>query len=556
MICLTELINLRRRDRNPASMVGSATSCEDFLYALLHYNDLDLALLLGRDQLGWAQRMFSDIEIPKQLHLQPMEAAGEFFQSQDITALHRFSLDIRSAVYLRNQCPDKVIPVTGLVHGMSQPYLLWDAFSWLWLADLKPCDSIICTSQAARTAFLNQAAHAREGLRELGFIPLSSDIRTDVIPLAVDTGIFYPRDKQESRAALELPLEKKLILIFGRISYSTKANLEPFLVVLRRLNALHADIEVVLAGSVQDDELRIVQGSLERHGIQNVTIRRSPPIEQVPLYYSAADFTVCLSDTLQESFGLTPIEAMACGSPVVAPDWSGYRESIRPGETGFLVKTYWSACDRYINAFSMLRTWTEDHLLLSSSVAFDIEEMFHCCRVLLEDTELCQRMGAEAARYAHERYNLKSLAESYADLATELKGIGGGIPGSAPARNPFRVLTPDYYRSFGHFASAALSGDTVVAKAEEMPVEVGRSFIPYIPYADGDFALALIAAVGNTPNGATTIQELHQEMSHHFFMDETVLLYQVSSSRPEYDFSGWLSLARVTPCENRYLAGT
>ena len=43
---------------------------------------------------------------------------------------------------------------------------------------------------------------------------------------------------------------------------------------------------------------------------------------------------------MQETFGLTPIEAMACGVPQVVADWDGYRETVVEGETGFRVPTY------------------------------------------------------------------------------------------------------------------------------------------------------------------------------------------------------------------------
>ena len=44
--------------------------------------------------------------------------------------------------------------------------------------------------------------------------------------------------------------------------------------------------------------------------------------------YAAADIFLSLTDNVQESFGLTPIEAMACGLPVIATDWSGPTEFL------------------------------------------------------------------------------------------------------------------------------------------------------------------------------------------------------------------------------------
>ena len=54
---------------------------------------------------------------------------------------------------------------------------------------------------------------------------------------------------------------------------------------------------------------------------------------------SAADVFISLVDNIQETFGITPLEAMASGLPVVVSDWDGYRHTVRDGEEGFLIPT-------------------------------------------------------------------------------------------------------------------------------------------------------------------------------------------------------------------------
>ena len=56
--------------------------------------------------------------------------------------------------------------------------------------------------------------------------------------------------------------------------------------------------------------------------------------------WAAADIFVSMADNHQETFGLTPVEAMACGLPVIASDWNGYRDTVRHGETGWLVPSH------------------------------------------------------------------------------------------------------------------------------------------------------------------------------------------------------------------------
>jgi len=57
--------------------------------------------------------------------------------------------------------------------------------------------------------------------------------------------------------------------------------------------------------------------------------------DDVEAVYAAADVFVCPSDF--ESFGMANVEAMACGRPVVSTRYGGPSETIRDGETGFLV---------------------------------------------------------------------------------------------------------------------------------------------------------------------------------------------------------------------------
>ena len=55
--------------------------------------------------------------------------------------------------------------------------------------------------------------------------------------------------------------------------------------------------------------------------------------------WRAADIFVSLSDDIQETFGLTPVEAMAASLPCVVSDWNGYKDTVADGETGFRIPT-------------------------------------------------------------------------------------------------------------------------------------------------------------------------------------------------------------------------
>jgi D-inositol-3-phosphate glycosyltransferase len=94
---------------------------------------------------------------------------------------------------------------------------------------------------------------------------------------------------------------------------------------------------VVVGGKAQGDkevqELQRLASELKiRHRVHFLAAR---PQEELPMLYSAADVTVVPS--YHESFGLTAVESLACGTPVVATRAGGLMTVVKHGETGYLV---------------------------------------------------------------------------------------------------------------------------------------------------------------------------------------------------------------------------
>ena len=111
-------------------------------------------------------------------------------------------------------------------------------------------------------------------------------------------------------------------------------------VLVRRLG-VPAELLVVggnsdIAGPGADAGDRTLAGRSGRGGVADrVTFTGRRPRELLKLYYSAADAFV--TTPWYESFGMTPIEAMACGTPVVGARVGGIKYSVVDGRTGFLV---------------------------------------------------------------------------------------------------------------------------------------------------------------------------------------------------------------------------
>lgn len=97
----------------------------------------------------------------------------------------------------------------------------------------------------------------------------------------------------------------------------------------------------MLSGAGKKEDIRLVTELCGSVGLgSQVTIEANVSQERKDLLYSASDVFCSLVDNYQETFGLTLLEAMSHGLPVIASDFNGYRELVQPGITGFLVPTY------------------------------------------------------------------------------------------------------------------------------------------------------------------------------------------------------------------------
>jgi D-inositol-3-phosphate glycosyltransferase len=169
--------------------------------------------------------------------------------------------------------------------------------------------------------------------------------KIEVVPCGVDLELFYPRPRVESRAYLEMPAGHKLVLFVGRIEplKGIDVLIEAMALVLKKHKHLRDDICLCIIGGEPDvdpanmnREMARLQEMREKLGIADVvTFLGKRDQEALPFHYSAAE--VCVVPSHYESFGMVALEAMACGTPVIASRVGGLTFTVRDGSTGFLV---------------------------------------------------------------------------------------------------------------------------------------------------------------------------------------------------------------------------
>ncbi|OJH45028.1 glycosyltransferase family 4 protein [Paracoccus sp. SM22M-07] len=159
-----------------------------------------------------------------------------------------------------------------------------------------------------------------------------------VILHGVDTQVFHPApDRAALRAELGLDSDAVLIGCFGRV----RAQKGVDLLVQAGLELLpkHPRAQIIFTGRITQDNRAFADDLLARIKAAGLSDRirflGELPWDQVVRHYQALDLFA--APARWEGFGLTPLEAMACGVPAVAARVGAYETLIRDGETGSLV---------------------------------------------------------------------------------------------------------------------------------------------------------------------------------------------------------------------------
>ena len=187
-------------------------------------------------------------------------------------------------------------------------------------------------------------------MTQLRFLYKAEQSKMVVIPPGVDLGHFYPIPSDEAKLYVGLKPEDRMVLFVGRIE---------------RLKGVDTLIHAMCCLQLKDI---------------------SRPVH-LAYFYSAAEVLVMPSH--YESFGMVALEAMACGTPVIASEVGGLAYLVRDGETGFTIPAEEpdTLCEKL--------TW------------------------LLTDGDLHAKMSRQAAEYAKD-YAWENIAKQVVEVYNEL----------------------------------------------------------------------------------------------------------------------------------------
>ncbi|EFL53035.1 glycosyl transferase group 1 [Solidesulfovibrio fructosivorans JJ]] len=303
---------------------------------------------------------------------------------------------------LRNATARNIFPITGTTHSLSYAAYGREFLAHLWPGTTRR-DAVVATSTAGQDVVTRIFESLRRGYG------LSPDTHPGPevarIPLGVDLDEWRPAagfDPAEVRACHGIAAGATVMLVFGRLSHSSKMDLLPLFRAVQRLAGQGIDpasLCLVAAGWTDDDAgpfLQVLVNLAANINLPFVLIKR-PSEQEKHALFALADIFVSLADNPQETFGLTLLEAMAAGLPVVASDYDGYRDIVLSGRTGFLVPTMGLPDTRQRDVLAPLCYDNHTHLSLAQGLAVDVPTLADALARLAADAGLRREMG-EAGR--------------------------------------------------------------------------------------------------------------------------------------------------------------
>jgi alpha-maltose-1-phosphate synthase len=393
--------------------------------------------------------------------------------------LYRPDANIASDAWRRSaQGDDRAYSICGVTHTTAT-HVIMEAIASLVTAPLHSWDALVCTSQAVRDTVRSVVEAAGEHLKErLGATRLPLP-QIPLIPLGVDCSAYGFSQKVRAQARQDLGIDPEEVVIsyVGRLSFHGKAHPVPMYMALEQ--AAHGNRVVLLqAGwfpnkaieSTFQQEARLFCPSVRCIFVdgRDLNIR-----EQV---WAATDVFTSLVDNFQETFGLTPVEAMAAGLPSVISDWNGYRDTIRPGVDGFRVPTLsmppgtgGDIADRYDWGVDNYDFYT---FHASQLVAVDVDAAAEAYRRLISDRDLRAQMGQSARQQAIAHFDWAVIRAKYVALWEELTERRRADPAFhsryLPRRRPDRA---DPFTMFATYPTHVVGARTEFQRRAECTVQ-------------------------------------------------------------------------------------
>ncbi len=384
---------------------------------------------------------------------------------------------LQDEAFLRLRTSPDAYSIVGVTHTTASKAAM-DAIAGLVRAPVMPWDALICTSgsvlQTVKTVLEAEQEYLRWRTSKKFEVPLP---QFPVIPLGAHCADFDITDakRAQARKAMSIADDEVVALFVGRLSFHAKAHPHAMYVALEAAaKRTNKKIVLVQCGWFANKSIEAAFTDGARQFCPSVralfTDGKVPVVRQRS--WAAADVFVSLSDNIQETFGLVPIEAMAAGLPVVVTDWDGYKDTVRDGVDGFRVPTSAPAPGSgaaIATGFEAGQFNYDQYCAVTCrTVSVDLPVLVDRLSELIVNPDLRKRFGAAGRKQARETYDWSVIYKRYCDLYAELgklrtKGIAAQSGRKTPAVSPAHL---DPTLTFGHYPTKPITLTSRVVATE------------------------------------------------------------------------------------------
>jgi glycosyltransferase involved in cell wall biosynthesis len=222
-----------------------------------------------------------------------------------------------------------------------------------------------------------------------------------LLPLPVDIRIFKPMDRDRCRQSLGIP---KADIYMGFVSrLLPQKNLHQFLFVIGELKKRFPDKKIIgiivgdywvdypVLNYVTEDYPSKIKSLINKLKLQSNIVYFPSKLthEELANCYNVMDLLLHPTNSIDENFGYAPVEAMACGTPVIGTAYGGLKDTILDDVTGILVPT-----------------WTT-----VNGIRFDLNKFVKSSANLLSNKNKRAKLAANAVRHVHEKYTYSGATE-------------------------------------------------------------------------------------------------------------------------------------------------
>lgn len=242
--------------------------------------------------------------------------------------------------------------------------------------------------------------------------------KISIVPCGFSSKEFYPIDKKRARKILGLKEDEKIILQLGRMV--PRKGVDNVIRALADVKKVKPSVRLLIVGGEEDTpdpakcpELARLQELAVENGVaSSVIFTGRKQREVLKYYYAAAD--IFITTPWYEPFGITPIEAMACGTPVIGATVGGIQYTVEEGKTGFLVPPH------------------------------DPKALAEKIETLLSDEKLLAAMQHNAVKRVNRHFTWRTVAISCQHLYEKL------VPPQYKHSRPSRLISIDNLKNAGY----------------------------------------------------------------------------------------------------------